>query len=854
MLTIKYKIHEKGKIMEKNIKKLEFDCVNRIKYEKREQFDESLFADVYSRAAGLAALIIQENVKMADEDDMTESFCTEERFNNIISFWGERGMGKSSAMLSFALFLKKYNHETEDRYHLEIKRKPGFYVLPRIDAAMLVRGEYLLDIILAKMWSAFEEKANIGLIQNGKLNETKQYFGEVKKSYEAYRKAISGQEKYEMTSVRQLKELSRCLNLKEDFKKLTEAFLSCMTAPGGEIHFLVLAIDDLDVVVGDVNNILEQIRLFLSVPKVIVLVTADYGRLFLDCNKSFSYRLVCDNINYNEKSQIRSYSEKYLAKIFPSNMRVHMPRINVTGGVDYNVKIPEESDLLDDKERFDEKRLLFIKLAKYTKIMMYPFDRRRHFLQKTSLRGIVNELYELEKMSNMKEQERFETACLWIMTALIDEGRTIMEAWEYHWAQTIFEGNSVNEAIIEILAVREEEAQRQNSQKELRTGYGQMLKLQGEGEWSGYGQMLKLLVKLMETAGRDFKRFADFVLIFYSVQAARLLWGESKGKEFGDLYGRDVFYPSVEAAAQKKGDRKENVKLDNLSSNRLQLLLSLPAETSGAGSSEEILQLFISNLTQIYNIFKLANLCEWNLWDEKDSEGSYVEFKAVEEPAEKMEDFAVENSIGEYESEDGEKQDDVPDKETNAGLQIALRVPEIDHSRVSVEMLLWNSLSYEEHLKGFCRNIYRALCMLKNKKVTEAQMEEDIKGIISRPDFHMEEYREWRKEVKDIDDLLPWQSAEVMFHLAGEIGSVQQLVGEKDEDLLTRILVVQQRQMEKIIQEMEKIEGYYQPLFTEKNAYSRILKNYLDIVKPYDIKETLIHQPEEQAIALRPVL
>ena len=121
------------------VKKLEFDCVNRIKYERRENFEDSLFSDVYDKAAGLVTLIVKENIRIADEDSLDDSFCTEERFNNNISFWGERGMGKSSAMLSFALFLKKYDHKIEDRFHLKVKQCPKFYVLPRIDAAMLVK-------------------------------------------------------------------------------------------------------------------------------------------------------------------------------------------------------------------------------------------------------------------------------------------------------------------------------------------------------------------------------------------------------------------------------------------------------------------------------------------------------------------------------------------------------------------------------------------------------------------------------------------------------------------------------------------------------------------------------------------
>ena len=917
---------QKGKIMG-NIKRLEFTCVNRIKYEKREKFEESLFADVYGRAARLAALIINENIRIADEEPIDGDFCTEERFNNNISFWGERGMGKSSAMLSFALFLKNYDHDKkDDRFHLMTEKKPAFYVLPRIDAAMLVKGEYLLDIILAQMWTTFNEKKQEGLLRDSKANETQRYFEDVKNSYESYRKMISGEGKQEMTSVRHLKELSKCLNLKEDFKKLVDSFLECMLKQTGDIGFLVLAIDDLDVVVDNVNNILEQVRLFLSVPKVIVLVTADYGRLFLDCTKSFSERLIFkENIDNVETRQIRGYSEKYLAKIFPGNMRVHMPRINVAGGVDYNVKIPDGSRLLNGvEETFDEKKLLFVMLAKYTKIMMYPFDVHKHFLQKTSLRAIVNELYELEKMSNMTEVERFEAACLWMQTALIEEGKTIMGSREYSFAQSVMEGNSINETIIEILTMNDRNIRFLNNQKKELVGYDKETRLLGEEELTGYGQMLRLLIRLIESTGRSCEGFARFVLIFYSVQVAKLMRNSSRSKDFPSLYVKDVFFPSVEAAVRKRGDRTESGKLDNLPSYNLLMSFPILSEDSANG----IQQFFRTNHDQIYNVFKLANLCEWNLWDENSKEDAYIQFEAKEETIEKTGSIPRQFSIGDFLDPDEEKQNEqqLEDREKTENVSsqmssealsdadaekqndqqseiieetedsssqissevssdadteklndqkpeegmgekgIILRGPE-DHSKVSLEILLWNSLFYEEHLKGFCRNIYKALCTLRRINIDENQMKQEIEEIIANPDFCVEEYRKWRKSVKNIDDLLPWQSAEVMLHLAEEIGSVQQLVGEKD--LLERILIVQRRQMDRVIQEMERIETYYQPLFAEKKdfkeadpssglqpdktdrriRYSQILSSYLSIVKPYNIEKQQINQQKEKAIS-----
>lgn len=45
---------------------------------------------------------------MQDADSDAEKFCIENIASNVMSFVGERGMGKSSAMLSFAYILRKY--------------------------------------------------------------------------------------------------------------------------------------------------------------------------------------------------------------------------------------------------------------------------------------------------------------------------------------------------------------------------------------------------------------------------------------------------------------------------------------------------------------------------------------------------------------------------------------------------------------------------------------------------------------------------------------------------------------------------------------------------------------------------
>ena len=165
------------------------EYVNKIKYEEWKEFENSIFNRVYYSAIEATKTIIEFNAeykKIGRESG--EKYCNENQIFNIISFLGERGMGKSSAMLSFAYYLKQF-HTIEDkkgRLELNDKEKIKFFVLPKIDTAMMGAGENLLDVVLAKMWDAFEEKASSHDIKENDYKYAKDNFSKVKSSYSEY--------------------------------------------------------------------------------------------------------------------------------------------------------------------------------------------------------------------------------------------------------------------------------------------------------------------------------------------------------------------------------------------------------------------------------------------------------------------------------------------------------------------------------------------------------------------------------------------------------------------------------------------------------------------------------------------
>lgn len=847
------------------------DAVNRIKYEHYEEFEESLFADVYEKAVVLTSYIVDANLRDECEKTLDGRACMEEQYSNIIAFLGERGMGKSSAMLSFALFLKKYDDKKiEGRYKLsckipfEINHPLKFYVLPRIDAAMLVKGENLIDIVLAKMWSDFRQRIDESMGQQSEGRETRECFEAVKKSYEVYQRAVSGRDDRNMTSIRQMDELARCLNLRNDFRKLVNAYLEYMSGRCS-CSFFVLTIDDLDIVSGRTDEILEQIRLFLMVPKVIVLATADYGRLYLECNKSLSSSLICPgNIEEREKRQIRGYTEKYLAKIFPSNMRIHMPRLNVIGGIPFTLNVQELGIIEQEKnasttmDQTEDKQALFWMIAYYSGIMMYPFDNHLHILQKQSLRAIVNELFELKTLKDMSEQSRFRAVCRWMQTALIDYGRTVTDEKTHEQIQIFLgrEAESFFDVTAEVLLSCIAELAPEKAAR-----------FRHHENWAGYGRIMLYLYTLEK---ERYHGFVQFVLVWYSVQLSEAM----RCIENIEQDGTDIFYSILEEKNYSEARGRNRLSPDKISTTHLQLVLAV-------SPAEDVEKWMLDNLDMICDAFRVANLGGWNLWN---SDGAdYLQLYAEK----------IRDNSPMFEIQDADLGVRYREKLREGKIIIKITAGNglAETSKSSFEIMLYNALEYREHLEGFLANIYKALSRLAERTQLSGESDnpegedgaenvegpEDIEAaeatatsegaektenpknmtdvlnrIMRNEKFeermHLKQFDEWKNGElcsKLWEEWLPLESMEVMLHLAEEICKINAM--SYSDNLLERVINFQSRQLEKIIAELEKVEKYYSPVEGEKYEYAIRWRMLQKIVDPYNIGESFIRMAPDAA-------
>ena len=331
--------------MEENRRKvtLVVDRINSIVYEGVEEFESSILRDSYIRAFEITKEIVrsrEELIQARGKNEKGSKLRNSEQIYNIISFTGDRGVGKTSAMLSFMEYLKDYYRLAPDpKIPKEFKFDDNnlmFTGLPYIDASFLESKEDILGTVLSKMakkWKDEEKKGykDGGIVQDGSYDRNKREIQmQFNRVFERLKDSRSERDIMDDDNdmfMETLEKLSFTANLKEDFQKLVEQYLNIMnyTGVGGNIdvqnHYLVIPIDDLDMDIQHSFRLIEQIRKYLMVPNVIILLSANYQQLENICKNHYSeqYKNITDE-NINE--YIAKLSREYLEKMIPVHRQV----------------------------------------------------------------------------------------------------------------------------------------------------------------------------------------------------------------------------------------------------------------------------------------------------------------------------------------------------------------------------------------------------------------------------------------------------------------------------------------------------------------------------------------------------
>ena len=302
------------------------------KITKKDTIEETdVFYDQYVAAAKML-----DNMLEYSESQVNDSFEIEME-NNIIAFCGERGEGKSSAMMTFINVLSQNAKTRQNTIFATCKNieKIEFSKPIVIDPSMFDNVHNILDIVVAIIYRKFKDRYYSGNenIEDYKREQLLNKFQKVYKSISLIndqKRILETEFDYE-GNIENINRLGDSTRLKEDFRQLIDAYLDCMMNVDRPKKLLI-AIDDLDLCNSNAYRMSEQIRKYLIIPNVVIVMAIKIEQL-QKCVQEENFRNYSNTIcavkeSFQLLEDVKNMSERYIAKLIPKARRVYLPNVH----------------------------------------------------------------------------------------------------------------------------------------------------------------------------------------------------------------------------------------------------------------------------------------------------------------------------------------------------------------------------------------------------------------------------------------------------------------------------------------------------------------------------------------------
>lgn len=312
--------------------------------------------------------------------------------NNVFSFIGKRGSGKTTAMDEFCRILRSMN-KNDEYYNWWLNRvmtpeqreglarkKFRFHVLDPIDASLFGDKEDLFEQVIVNIYRHFEE-----YFKNDRPEIMKQ-FAQIMKMYYG----TGNENKASDFSIANM--LNFSMDNQTIQKKISE-LIDKLFACGREIDFeyIVITIDDLDLNIQQGYQMMEQIQKYFSHHKIIVLISMDYDQMRLVFEQHFAKKLnqtkeINGDVIY--KRNIRNLTEDVMTKMFQLSQRMYMP--DFERGLKNSYVVVDEYTEKNDEQGLSIKNYLLSKIAGHMYIYYDICGLKKHFVETATIREFVN--------------------------------------------------------------------------------------------------------------------------------------------------------------------------------------------------------------------------------------------------------------------------------------------------------------------------------------------------------------------------------------------------------------------------------------------------------------------------------
>lgn len=350
---------------------------------------------------------------------------------NVIAFSGKRGTGKTSTILSVAETLKNHKkcektvelilsdpeyQNLEDDFE-DIKNR-YFITLNPIDPTMLESKQNILNAVLSRIMFKAQGLWNDAQMQSGayrNFEEEKNRILNISRDCLDEIQSLKFVDKIE--DLDNLQKYGDSAILKRNLFKLIEnvgKLCRRNAAYAEKRDMLVILIDDTDCQISQGYAVMEDIRRYLTLPNVLILMATDMDMLRQVIIKNFAEQF-SGNLKYGtvSVSTLENSAEKYMAKMIPPTFKVYLPladdlirdhgqKINIHYFANSEMEQDNsQKDLLGEKYGFQSKILSYVN----TKTGLFFAEHRTYCnsLIPQTLRGLAQLLGFLYTMDDVHE-------------------------------------------------------------------------------------------------------------------------------------------------------------------------------------------------------------------------------------------------------------------------------------------------------------------------------------------------------------------------------------------------------------------------------------------------------------------
>ena len=407
----------------------------------KEKIEESdIFYEQYLEAADMLddIVVISENKEQIDWRKV-------EQENNIIAFCGERGEGKSSAMMTFINALIKQDDWNSNLIFDECEnvKKIVFSKPVIIDPSTFDNVHNILEVIVATLYKEFRIRydKDSSSFENDKCGELLESFQKVYRIISLLNnpEKMMEEEFDGEANISNLAKMGESTALKRELEKLVKIYLEYMICETGSKHRkLLIAIDDLDLCNGNAYKMAEQIRKYLIVPDIVIIMALKIEQLQM-CIQEENFKNYRNVLNSGEKpsefyEEVRNMAEKYITKLIPRSRRIYLPNVKYI----YNAKIrylDRKGKVIYEDKFLDSLNASLLNMIYIKTGMKFLLNlNSTTWLQANNLRDAVNMIILLGNMpepeDDMDFEDNIETFSQYIEKEWIPQNFTMSESRE----------------------------------------------------------------------------------------------------------------------------------------------------------------------------------------------------------------------------------------------------------------------------------------------------------------------------------------------------------------------------------------------------------------------------------------